>query len=139
MLNPLEHNELQKAMMLRGVDYETSENIIRDFRLRCAHVLGSVRYNEIMQAEREGRLVILPCKVGDTIYGIRPLKKLDGSMVQEMKHGEVACFKVLPSGTYCVAFAEEQYYYPVAWRLDDFGKTVFLSSDEAEKALEEAK
>lgn len=38
-MNPLEINELQKAMMLRGVDYETSELIIHDFRWRCENLL----------------------------------------------------------------------------------------------------
>ena len=38
-MNPLEINELQKAMICRGVDYETSEQIIQDFRWRCENLL----------------------------------------------------------------------------------------------------
>ena len=36
----------------------------------CCDFLDAARYHDIMQAEREGRLVILPCKVGDRVYYI---------------------------------------------------------------------
>lgn len=90
----------------------------------------------LLEAKQEGRLVVLPCKTGEVIYGIKPLKKKDGSFVYEMKHGEVVCHKVLPRGTYCVMFAEEQYKYPAQWKHEEFGKTVFLTREEAEAALE---
>lgn len=41
-LNPLERNELEKAMLGRGVDYETIQLIIRDFDIRVEHLYSLV-------------------------------------------------------------------------------------------------
>ena len=37
-LNPLERNELEKAMLGRGVDYETIQLILKDFDIRIEHL-----------------------------------------------------------------------------------------------------
>lgn len=37
-LNPLERNELEKAMLGRGVDYETIQLILSDFDIRIKHL-----------------------------------------------------------------------------------------------------
>lgn len=37
-LNPIERNELEKAMLGRGVDYETIQLILRDFDARIEHL-----------------------------------------------------------------------------------------------------
>ena len=37
-LNPLERNELEKAMLGRGVDYETIQLIMKDFDYRIEHL-----------------------------------------------------------------------------------------------------
>lgn len=92
---------------------------------------------DLLRAEKDGRLVALPCKVGDTVYGIKPFKKADGCLIYEIKHGAVLAFKVLENGVFCMVSAEEQFGYPVAWSLEDFGKTVFLTREEAEAALAE--
>lgn len=115
MLNPLEHNELQKAMILRGVDYETSELIIHDFRVRCVELFGAERYHKIMQAEREGRMVILPCKRGDPVWRL---------VWEQVTWPDESRRKIIASN----------------FRLDDIyeiGKTVFLTREEAEKVLED--
>lgn len=67
------------------------------------------RLRELAQADREGRCVVLPCKIGDFVYLIK--RKLDGSD--------------------CVQKAE-------FWWSDipEIGKTVFLTREEAEDALE---
>lgn len=41
-LNPLKHNELEKAMLGRGVDYETIQLILRDFDIRVEHIYSLV-------------------------------------------------------------------------------------------------
>lgn len=40
--NPLERNELEKAMLGRGVDYETIQLILRDFDIRIEHLYSVV-------------------------------------------------------------------------------------------------
>lgn len=74
--------------------------------------------------EEQGRLVKLPCKVGDTIYGLHK------AMVCELDTETIGISK-MPSG--------EILYLIDGWELDkgDFGKTVFLTKSEAEAKLEE--
>lgn len=42
ILNPLERNELIKAMMGRGIDYETAEAVLRDFDVRTQYMYQSI-------------------------------------------------------------------------------------------------
>ena len=85
------------------------------------------RIRELLKADRDGRLVVLPCKVGDVVYGF---------------HGEktilpmVAKWIETNTDGWCIAVQ----YTPMAprfYRFSDFGKTVFLTREEAEKALAE--
>ena len=85
--------------------------------------LGSIDcLRKLAQADREGRCVVLPCKVGDKLYRV-----FDGNIseheVQNMKY-----------------FARQRRlgidmtpFFPDAGRF--IGKTVFLTREEAEKAL----
>lgn len=41
-LKPLERNELEKAMLGRGVDYETVQLILRDFDSRVEHLYSVI-------------------------------------------------------------------------------------------------
>lgn len=98
---------------------------------------------ELAQAEKDGRLVVLPCKVGDLLYE-----------VDLPKYGVITC-KVLHVGTYNgpVAHVEGNPMVSAvsvgvevveghgkgsgyAFEAEDFGKTVFLTREEAEAALE---
>ena len=74
--------------------------------------------------EEQGRLIKLPCKVGDTIYGLHK------AMVCELDTETIGISK-MPSG--------EILYLIDGWELDkgDFGKTVFLTKSEAEQKLKE--
>lgn len=74
--------------------------------------------------EEQGRLIKLPCKVGDTIYGLHK------AMVCELDAETIGISK-MPSG--------EILYLIDGWELDkgDFGKTVFLTKAEAEAKLKE--
>ena len=84
------------------------------------------RMVELMKADVEGRVVVLPCKVGDVVYGF---------------HGEktilpmVAKWIETNTDGWCIAVQ----YTPMAprfYRFSDFGKTVFLTREAAVKALE---
>lgn len=74
--------------------------------------------------EEQGRLIKLPCKVRDTIYGLHK------AMVCELDTETIGISK-MPSG--------EILYLIDGWELDkgDFGKTVFLTKSEAETKLKE--
>lgn len=82
------------------------------------------RLGKYEDLEEHGRLVKLPCKVGDTIYGLHK------AMVCELDTETIGISK-MPSG--------EILYLIDGWELDkgDFGETVFLTKSEAESKLKE--
>lgn len=94
--------------------------------MRDAEQEGVARLRELAEADKDGRLVVLPCKVGDVVYGF---------------HGEKT---ILPMVAKWIETNTDGWhiavqYAPMAprfYRFSDFGKTVFLTSEEAEKALE---
>lgn len=87
--------------------------------------VGFSRIKELAQAEQEGRLVVLPCKVGDYVY-IPSIER------QEAIRVRVQGISVSVSGRTILRFGG----YPAesAWG-DGCGKDWFLTREEAEKAL----
>ena len=75
------------------------------------------RIRDLARADKAGRLVVLPCKVGDTVYRI----------FNPPSREPVISAHTLMSVDYIVRW------------IDKFGKTVFLTREEAEKALEAMK
>ena len=77
------------------------------------------RLKELADADKEGRCLILPCKIGTPVY-------------------EVAWH------IGCAAFDDESYKYisPTKFSLDmvdEFGKTIFLTKEDAERAVKKKK
>ena len=83
-----------------------------------------------MAADDEGRVVVLPCKVGDTVFARlnNKSKYVCECKVKQIVVGNIGFVTFAPIG------APER-EYDVSLR--GFGKTVFLSREEAEKALQE--
>lgn len=88
-------------------------------------VLNSIgsydRLRELAEADRDGRVVVLPCKVGDTVYFAllgRIMEKQVFSIVSFSNSTRIYC-----DGT-------SEYFRP-----EDIGKTFFLTREEAERAL----
>lgn len=79
---------------------------------------------ELLRAEKNGRLVILPCKVGDTIYRC-------GDPIKKIYEWQIAYVEVYEDETVFVDDSDNTFVEA------DIGKTVFLTHEEAEKALEE--
>ena len=81
-----------------------------------AHALGmeAVRLRELAKADKDGRLVVLPCRVGDTVYRLQYIEQTPGRF------------------TVGVAPIE----FMLIW-LEDVGETIFLTREDAEKALAE--
>ena len=80
------------------------------------------KFKEYQQLEEQGRLVKLPCKVGDTVYEI----------AGATTHGYGYGWKCL---TYEKAYVHETVFN--LGRLNDIGKTVFLTESAAEAKLKE--
>lgn len=81
------------------------------------------RLRELAEADKDGRVVVLPCKVGDTVYFA-----LFGRIIEKQVFSIVSFSK--STRIYCGGTSE--YFRP-----EDIGKTFFLTSEEAEKALQE--
>jgi hypothetical protein len=79
---------------------------------------------ELLRAEKDGRLVVLPCKAGDELWSFStyPAARVYGFTVTDIStlNGRTV-LNTLGCGT--------------LWERD-IGKTVFLTREEAEKALE---
>ena len=82
------------------------------------------RLREIAEAEKDRRLVVLPCKVGDTVWRIIR----DGE--PHITRDEVRDMYFADDMTPCAELVGGRVTFT-----EKFGKTVFLSREEAEKAL----
>lgn len=83
---------------------------LADLESLCSYT----RLRELAEADKDGRLVVLPCKVGDTVYRI----------FNPPSREPVISAHTLMSADYIVRW------------IDKFGKTVFFTHEEAKKALE---
>ena len=96
---------------------------------------GFDRLRELAEADKDGRVVVLPCKVGDTVYMIERIFDIDNGVCDEIcarkviGHGGNNLNKLwlIGSGGIC----------NVSIFVSEFGKTVFFTREEAEKALQE--
>ena len=87
------------------------------------------RIRDLAEANRDGRLVVLPCKVGDVVYGFHGEKTILPMVVKWIE----TC-----TNGWCIAVQYAQ-MAPRFYRFSDFGKTVFLTHEEAKRALEAMK
>lgn len=93
---------------------------------------GYGRLRELAEADKDGRMVVLPCQSGEHVFAL-----LDGQKRVrecEVKHavldGWRKIFYIVPVGGLGDAYSAP---------FGAFGKTVFLTREEAEKALEAMK
>lgn len=88
------------------------------------------RLRELAQAKKKGRLVVLPCDVGDKLYDVTL------GEVREKIVVSLSMF-VPESVNHLVIHAENFRNAVTSYELQDIGKTVFLTREAAEAALEE--
>ena len=87
-----------------------------DWKSECVKKLA-----EYETAEDEGRLLILPCKAGDTVYHVGSYSGITKHTIRELI--------VDTEGAYACSLCK----FPIS----QFGVSVFLTYEEAEKALGE--
>ena len=93
---------------------KADEIALKLMRLADLESLCNSRLRELAEADKDGRVLILPCKLGDTVWRMK------------------RTFETYPDKS-------EPYIEPDAFLLQDvfnIGKTVFLTREEAEKAME---
>lgn len=124
--------ERLKAYEDTGCSPEDFDKLCRDMSdLRMA--IGLRTYEAVRDVIKAGRLVVLPCKVGDTVYFLLEdlpvyYPETNGWWISEEEVTEICTsgLCVDPFG----AFGEVRFY-----PFTDFGKTIFLTLEEAEAAL----
>ena len=94
--------------------------------------------------EEQGRLLRLPCKVGDAVYVVTsPFNvfddiEYDENMKDEVYESYVSSVSFYESGEQYRIYAKATNHFIGAYfRECDFGKTVFLAREEAEAKLKE--
>ena len=97
------------------------------------------RLRELAEADKDGRVVVLPCKVGDTYYTIDRFCSEEGYYDEKVVHHVWDCeycnlsncdmeYRVTENIFQC-----EKHIYE---KKNEIGKCVWLTREEAEKALE---
>ena len=91
------------------------------------------RLRELAEADKDGRVVVLPCKVGDTVWIVGTVRKLYSAKVRTFfcGHPSTVCGSDPYGHIHMIRTTECDI------PMQEFGKTVFLSREEAEKALQE--
>lgn len=86
------------------------------------------RLRELAEADKDGRVVVLPCKVGDTVWRI--VRDANPHITRD----EVRDMYFADDMTLCVELVGGRITFT-----EKFGKTVFYTREEAERALEGSK
>ena len=81
------------------------------------------RLRELAEADKDGRCVVLPCKVGDTVYF---------ALIRRIIEKQVFSIVSFSNSTRIYCGGTSEYFRP-----EDIGKTVFLTREEAERAIQE--
>lgn len=101
--------------------------------LRMGDGMTLMRLRELAVADKDGRVAVLPCKVGDILWITGSIRRLYSAKVRTFFIGNPSGVRGRDNdaGTQMIRTTE----CDVPMR--DFGKTVFLTREEAEKALAE--
>ena len=125
-LTPEETKRMSNILMDVGIDYNCSWEYVKNWLLND-------HLRELDKADKDGRLVVLPCKVGDTVYEVTSRKTISEYRVKAIR---VELFCTFIEWDIAAGFVDKSIFgVPV----DEIGKTVFLTREKAEKALETMK
>ena len=91
------------------------------------------RLVELAEADKDGRVVVLPCKVGDTVWIVGAVRKLYSAKVRTFFCGHPSAVRGRDPDGHIHMIRTTECDIP----MQEFGKTVFLSREEAEKTLRE--
>lgn len=83
-------------------------------------------------------VIVPPVKEGTEVYAVTYNSY---TLTHTIRRGYVACIDIRSTGEYTIirhqGLDDEPYFDQIVGRFDDYGKTIFLTREEAEKALEE--
>ena len=117
----------------RCAEFARAEAEGRYIVMRDAEQEGVARLRELAKADKDGRMVMLPCKVGDRLYEVTGRKTISVYKVRAIRAEMFGLF------------IEWDIVEGFVWQslsginAGEIGKTVFLTRGEAEEALEAMK
>ena len=91
------------------------------------------RLRELAVADKDGRVVVLPCKVGDILWITGSIRRLYSAKVRTFFIGHPSGVRWVDNDVGIQMIRTTECDVPMR----DFGRTVFLTREEAEKALAE--
>lgn len=111
------------AVWVKNYDYVSAAHRLADYEDIADTVGGFDRLRELAEADKGGRLVVLPCKVGDGLWTFcsHPVEQVYSFTVTDIS---TLNGKTLLNTSRCGVIDAR-----------DVGKTVFLTSEEAENAM----
>lgn len=121
--------ECREVCRNQGENGCTDCPIAKAFDRLAAYEETGLEPEELAQAEKKGRLVVLPCDVGDKLYDVT---------LGEVREKIVISLSMLLSKSvnHLVIHAENFRNAVTSYELQDIGKTVFLTREAAEAALD---
>ena len=123
-LTPQEIEQMKARMPLHQWAGENVDKM-SIFRVPVSRII------ELTKADEQGRLLIIPCKVGDTLYDIYEAVNNTGfkdGVIKELKVSEIHINLDKRNRPWLIISN-------CMFAFEDFGKTVFLSREEAEEVL----
>ena len=135
-------NECFDEEMLENLQYDITKEPIGLIALfyRNLWAMADLRekLKEYEDLEEQGLLLRLPCKVGDTVYCI--YERYTKCSENEQEFDEYSCqgCECLECDSHKELYVQSQKAYSLDWivsNLKRFGKTVFLTQEEAERKL----
>lgn len=118
-LTPKEVKRMSNILLDVGIEYNCSREYVKNWLLNA-------RLRELAEADRAGRLVVRPCKVGDTLFRVFAGEILEHK-VSNMRYLAIQERWDIDTTPFC-PYVESS-----------IGKTIFLTCEEAKKALEAMK
>ena len=112
-----------------GLEPEEVSTLVKDWSDLCTIVGecgGISRVKELAEADKDGRLVVRPCKVGDTLFRVFAGEILEHK-VRNMRYLAIQERWDIDTTPFC-SYVESS-----------IGKTIFLTREEAKTALEAMK
>lgn len=132
----LRNGEDVRAYEEAGLTAEEVSTLVKDWNDLCTIVGecgGITRVKALAEADKDGRLVVLPCKVGDMLYEVTGRKTISVYKVRAIR---VELFGLFIEWDIVEGFVWQSL---TGINAGEIGKTVFLTREEAEKALEAMK
>lgn len=103
-----------------------------DWKNECVKKLA-----EYETAEEEGRLVVLPCNPWDKVYALFIVDVIDKKPIYKIFQAKVTKITIDRFRTIFSFETLDENKYKSDLTMESFGETVFLTREEAEKALKE--